>query len=118
MSRLFRILIALILVLTAAELNAQAPSGSGPQSQGRVTDAARAAELVKYALERFEQGQAVGAQPATSKQAAPERPVAKLSADDAVKRALDNNIELSVQRMNPELQDRLWRLSDRPTRQT
>ncbi len=105
MSRLFRIFVALILVSTVsgAVMLAQSQSGAAKQAQG--TDPARTAELVKYAMEKFDQGQAAapGAKPATA--GAQDRPAMQLSADDAVKRALENNIELSVQRMNPELQD-------------
>jgi outer membrane protein len=104
-SRLFRIFVALILVSTVAGagMMAQSPSGPGPQARG--SDAARTAELVKYALEKFEQGQAAPPKAGTTQAAVPDRPVMKLSADEAVKRALDNNIELAVQRMNPQLQD-------------
>jgi outer membrane protein len=105
-SRLLRIFTAFILISTVAGagIMAQTPSGSGPQ--GRVNEAARTAELVKYALDKFEQGQAGTPQGKTpAAPVAPERPPLKLSADEAVKRALDNNIELTIQRLNPRLQE-------------
>ncbi len=105
MSRLFRIFVAIILVSTVsgAGIIAQSPSGAARQAPG--TDPARAAELVKYALEKFDQGQAGAPKPGPAQPGAPEPPTLKLSADDAVKRALENNIELAVQRMNPQLQE-------------
>ena len=79
---------------------AQAASQAGNQQ-------ARIDELVKYARERFDQGQA---QPAPAAQKSLEeralaRPQIKLTVDQAVTMAIENNIELSVERLNPQLQD-------------
>lgn len=51
------------------------------------------------------------AAPARAQQpAAPERPTLELSLDEAVKRALENNNDIAVQRYNPELSDEQIRL--------
>ena len=90
-------LVALALVVPAGAF-AQAPSGS---------DASRVDELLKYAREKYAQGQA---QPAPAQQRSLEeraeaRPVVQLTVEQAVKMAIDNNIELSIERLNPQLQD-------------
>jgi outer membrane protein len=82
---------------------AQAPSGP-PAAAG---DQARVDELLKYAREKYSQGQAqpVPAQQRTLEERAESRPVIQLTVDQAIKMALENNIELSVERINPQLQD-------------
>jgi len=99
---------ALILGIVAVALAvpsgvfAQAQSGS-PGSR----DQARVDELLKVAREKYEQGQAqpVPAQQKTLEERAEARPVIQLTVEQAVKMALDNNIELSIERLNPQLQD-------------
>jgi outer membrane protein TolC len=90
-------LVALALVVPAGAFG-QTPSGS---------DASRVDELLKYAREKYAQGQA---QPAPAQQKSLEeraeaRPVIQLTVEQAVKLAIDNNIELSIERLNPPLQD-------------
>jgi len=82
----------------SAQAQAGSPSPSGP---------ARVDELVKYARAKYDEGQAqpVPAQQKTLEERAEARPVIQLTVDQAVKMALENNIELSVERLNPQLQD-------------
>jgi len=94
-----------ILALTLAgpsRASAQAPSGSPGTG-----DPARLDELVKYARQKYAQGQAqpAPAQQKTLEERAGERPVIQLTVDQAVTMALENNIELSIERLNPQLQD-------------
>jgi outer membrane protein len=92
--------VALTLGLTAgAALPAGAQSASSQPGNNRL------AELITNARARYDQ--AVKSAPATVPAQAvqtPSRPTVKLSIDDAVTRALANNIELSVERLNPKLQ--------------
>ena len=83
-----------------------APSGAFAQAASGA-DASRVDELLKYAREKYVQGQA---QPAPAQQRSLEeraeaRPVIQLTVEQAVKMALENNIELSIERLNPALQD-------------
>ncbi len=101
---------ALVMGIAAAGL--ALPWGAAAQAQ-TVTAAAggpsRVDELVKYARERFEQSQAQpapsGAQQQTLEEKALARPVTKLTVDQAVAMALENNLELSIERLNPRVQD-------------
>ena len=69
------------------------------------TNDARIQELVRAAAERIGAGQAVsGAPPAASQNAAPGT-VLPLSLDDAVKLALERNLDIAVQRLNPQTFD-------------
>jgi len=72
-------------------------------------DASRVDELVKYAREKFEQAKTqpapAGTQQRSLEEQATARPVTKLTVAEAVAMALENNIELSVERLNPQLQD-------------
>ena len=90
------------------------PLGAAAQSSTEskaAADKARVEELTKYARATYDQAtqQAATAlanpQQLTLEERAQARPVIKLTQDEAVKRALDNNIELTVARMNPQLQD-------------
>jgi outer membrane protein TolC len=94
-------IVALALAVpSVADAQAQAAS-SGAGGQGRVD------ELVKYAREKYAEGQAqpAAAQQKTLEERAEARPVIQLTVDQAVKMALENNIELSIERLNPQLQD-------------
>ena len=73
---------------------------------GAQTSEARIQELVRQAAERVAGSQAQGgaAQPA-AQTAGATRPVIRLSLDDAVKDALDHNLNIAVQRLNPEIAD-------------
>ena len=68
---------------------------------------ARIDELVHQAAERLaaSQGGAVAQAPAPAAQTTSERPTMRLTLDDAVKAALDHNLDIAVQRLNPQLQD-------------
>lgn len=66
----------------------------------------RIEELTRYARATFDQAkQQAAPQQRTLEERAQARPVVKLTQDEAVKRALENNIDLTVARMNPQLQD-------------
>jgi outer membrane protein len=77
-------------------------SGVLAQQQGKsaVSDA-RVAELMKMALEQA--GQKPAAKP--GEPAAPQGPVMDLQIEDAVNKAAEQNIDLSVAKLNPQLQD-------------
>jgi len=85
------------------------PLGAAAQSSSESKAAAerlRIEELTKYARATYDQAvQQPAAQQRTLEERAQARPVIKLTQEEAVKRALDNNIELTVARMNPQLQD-------------
>jgi len=85
------------------------PLGAAAQSSAESKAAAeklRVEELTKYARATYDQAiQQPPAQQRTLEERAQARPILKLTQDEAVKRALDNNIELTVARMNPQLQD-------------
>jgi outer membrane protein TolC len=93
---------ALLVIPQAASAQAQSPGAAG-------LDPARVRELVARARANYAEGQA---KPADQQQSLEERalarPVMKLTVDDAVKRALDHNIELSVERLNPTLSELSW----------
>jgi outer membrane protein len=72
------------------------PAHAQPTSEARIQ------ELIKIAALRVASGAAPG-QPQT--QAAGERPVVRLTLDDAVKFALERNLNIVVQRLNPEIND-------------
>ena len=90
-------LVALALMVPAGAF-AQAASGA---------DGSRVDELLKYAREKYAQGQAqpTPAQQKSLEERAEARPVVQLTVDQAVKMAIENNIELSIERLNPQLQD-------------
>jgi outer membrane protein TolC len=85
---------------------------AGAAAQPKATPAtadqkARVDDLVKYARAKFDEGQAQQApsQQRTLEERAESRPVVKLTVEQAVRMAFENNIELSVERLNPQLQD-------------
>jgi len=91
-NRTITALALVVLTLVAAPSRAQ-------------TNDARIQELVRAAAERIGAGQAVsGAPPAASQNAAPGA-VLPLSLDDAVKLALERNLDIAVQRLNPQTFD-------------
>jgi len=100
---------ALILGIAVCAVLAQA---AGAAAQPKATPAtadqkARVDDLVKYARAKFDEGQAQQApsQQRTLEERAESRPVVKLTVEQAVRMAFENNIELSVERLNPQLQD-------------
>jgi outer membrane protein TolC len=69
---------------------------------------ARIQELIKQAGERAAQGQtSSGAIMSAGQTPADARPVVRLTLDDAVKLALDRNLNIAVQRLNPQINDLL-----------
>jgi len=100
---------ALVLGLAAwFAVSPSAASAQSPSATPATTQASRVDELVKLAREKFEEGQAQPAQTGQQKtleERAVARPVVKLTIDQAVKMAIENNIELAVERLNPQLQD-------------
>src|SRR5437660_6605258 len=89
------------MVTAAATIGALATSAT---SFAQVPEA-RIRELIKEAAERA----AVSQQPAQPGQPAQApgatRPTVRLTLDDAVKFALDRNLDIAVQRLNPEISD-------------
>jgi outer membrane protein len=68
----------------------------------------RLADLLVHARQAYDAGLRDTASPAAETQPAAQavaRPVIRLTPDEAVRRALENNIELAVERLNPLLQD-------------
>ena len=72
-------------------------------AQTASSDAARTEDLIKQAVERYaaglEAGRAGAAQDRTGAPAVP------LTLEDAVRRAIDNNLEMAVERLNPQTFD-------------
>src|SRR5471030_2180275 len=70
---------------------------------------ARIQDLIRQAAERVASGQAgmpvTGAGQAPAPPAGQARPVVHLTLDDAVKLALDHNLDIAVQRLNPAIND-------------
>ena len=67
---------------------------------------ARIRELIRLAAERVASGQTGAPPPAqTPGTQVDTRPVVRLTIDDAVKDALDHNLDIAVQRLNPEIND-------------
>jgi outer membrane protein TolC len=97
--------IAVLFVLAHAGAAIAQPKAAPPSSDQK----ARVDELVKYAREAFNESQAqaapAAAQQRTLEERAEARPVVTLTVDQAVRMAFENNIELSVERLNPQLQD-------------
>jgi len=84
---------------------APAAAQSAPDAKA-AAEKARIEELTKYARDKYDEvRQQAAPQRPSLEERAQARPVIKLTQDEAVKRALDNNIELTVARMNPQLQD-------------
>src|SRR5437870_6206160 len=71
--------------------------------QAQVSDA-RIHELIRQAAEKVSQTDA-SVQPPVAGAAAQARPVVRLTLDDAVKLTLDRNLDIAVQRLNPEIND-------------
>ena len=97
-----------IAIMTGAALLA-GPLGAYAQSAAEVkllTDKARIEELAKYARESYDQAKAQATtQQRTLEERAQDRPVVKLTIDEAVRKSLEANIDLTVARMNPQLAD-------------
>ncbi len=91
-----------LLWAVGAVLLAVAPAAAQAAKSPSVSDA-RVHELMQQAL-----AQAAPQQPAAGAQApatTPAPPATPLTMDEAVKRALDQNIDIAVQRLNPQIQN-------------
>ena len=93
------------LIWTAAALLAFVLVGGAAPARAQVSDE-RIRELIKQATDPSMRLQT----PATAQPtlAADNRPVVALTLDDAVKFALDRNLDIAVQRLNPEINDILY----------
>src|SRR5579862_4957990 len=85
-----------MLAATFACATLATPARAQQLSDGRIH------ELIKQAALRIANGAADVQQPAPT---SPTRPVVALTLDDAVKFALDRNLDIAVQRLNPEIND-------------
>src|SRR5262245_5743190 len=75
-------------------------------ARGQQVSDARVRELVRLAAEQSARGQSGGqAAPAQTPAATDTRPAIRLSLDEAVKFALDRNLDIAVQRLNPQIND-------------
>ena len=75
-------------------------------SANPTVDQARVDELTAYARAKYQEAKQQAASPQKSlEERATERPKVQLTQDEAVKRALSNNIDLNVARLNPKLAD-------------
>src|SRR5437763_15256276 len=77
-------------------------AASALPARAQVSDA-RIQELIKQASERL--SIQVGTQPPAAPAAGDARPVVHLTLEDAVKLTLDRNLDIAVQRLNPEIND-------------
>jgi outer membrane protein len=91
---LLRTALAAAIVLAATGARAQQPSPA------RSLD-----DLVRQAAERFARTAGSGPTRAQGEQPAATGPVLSLTIDDAVKMALDKNLDIAVQRLNPQMYD-------------
>ena len=85
------------VALTAASLSL--PVHAQQLSEARIQD------LIRVAAERVASGQAGAPAAQAPAPDAPARPVVRISLDDAVKFALDRNLDIAVQRLNPQIND-------------
>jgi len=85
-------------------------AGATAPARAQTSDA-RIRELIKQAAEQVATGQTtapaggVMPQTRTPSAAGDNRPIVRLTLDDAVKLALDRNLDIAVQRLNPEIND-------------
>jgi outer membrane protein TolC len=88
-----------MLSCAAALLCAAAPA------LAQQTDAARLADLARTAARQFEAARADMAQARPAVPAVPTGPMLELTLDEATARALERNLDLAVERLNPLIQD-------------
>jgi outer membrane protein TolC len=88
---------ALTIALAAASLSLPV--------QAQQLSEARIQELIRAAAERVASGQAAAPGAQAPAPAQPTRPVVRISLDDAVKFALDRNLDIAVSRLNPQIND-------------
>lgn len=109
MNRLGTLIFGIIL-LAGFTLAPQPVRAQSKDAKQAAAEQARIQDLVAYAKATFESAQAQDAAKQKSlEERAEARPVTKLSVDEAVKRALDLNIELNIERQNPSIQEMAWR---------
>jgi outer membrane protein len=72
-------------------------------AQTASSDATRTEDLIKQAVERYAAG--LEASRAQTAQNAPDAPSVPMTLEDAVRRAIDNNLEMAVERLNPQTFD-------------
>jgi outer membrane protein len=88
----------------SALLGAIFVAGIAMPVHAQVSDA-RIKELIKQASEQLALGQAPAGTATPAQAPADARPVVRLTLEDAVKLALDRNLDIAVQRLNPEIND-------------
>jgi hypothetical protein len=92
------------LVLVGAGLSAQTTPAQ--LSENRIQELIRqAAERVANGQTTVQPGGGTGQTTQTTPAAGDTRPVVRLTLDDAVKAALDHNLDIAVQRLNPAIND-------------
>ena len=80
--------------------------GSAPAFAQQPTSEARIQELIRLAAERVAQAPAQSQTTQTTAVAQGDtRPVVRLGLDDAVRFALERNLDIQVQRLNPQIND-------------
>jgi outer membrane protein len=95
-----------IRMLAAAAAFFTLGSVAVPARAGQVSDA-RIRELIKQAAAQTGGAQTTpsGSQTQTVSATGDNRPIVRLTLDDAVKAALERNLDIAVQRLNPEIND-------------
>jgi outer membrane protein len=73
-------------------------------AQTQPTDSARTEDLVKQALERYAAGLEAGAKSRADQQPA-DAPTVSLTLEEAVRRAMEENLDITVERLNPQTFD-------------
>jgi outer membrane protein len=92
----------LLAVLIAA---ASVLAATAAQAQHPATPAGSLDDLVRQAAERFARTQGSGPTRTAVDQPPSASPARSLTIDDAVKMALDKNLDIAVQRLNPQMYD-------------
>src|SRR6185295_7524496 len=95
-----------IRMLTAAAAFFALSGAAVPARAGQVSDA-RIRELIKQAAAQAGGSQTTpsGTQTQTVSATGDTRPIVRLTLDEAVKSALERNLDITVQRLNPEIND-------------
>ncbi len=80
-------------------------SGLATPARAQQVSEARFRELITQAADRAATGNLATDSQSPTTSAAGQRPIVRLTLDDAVKFALDRNLDIAVQRLNPEIND-------------
>lgn len=91
-------------MLTCVATTLAAVASTAPRAVAQQLTEARIQELVRVAAERAASGRTTVA-PAVTQTGQPSRPTVALTLDDAVKLALERNLDIAVQRLNPQTFD-------------